>query len=110
MARELSHFIGGRHVAGRSGRFDDVFDPNTGEVQAKVPLASQEEMEAAIADAAAAQPAWAATNPQRRARVLMKFLDAINQNMEKLANLLSSEHGKTVPDAKGDIQRGIEVL
>jgi malonate-semialdehyde dehydrogenase (acetylating)/methylmalonate-semialdehyde dehydrogenase len=110
MARELSHFIGGRHVAGRSGRFDDVFDPNTGEVQARVPLASQVEMEAAIDDAAAAQPGWATTNPQRRARVLMTFLGAINQNMEPLAKLLSSEHGKTVPDAKGDIQRGIEVL
>jgi malonate-semialdehyde dehydrogenase (acetylating)/methylmalonate-semialdehyde dehydrogenase len=110
MARELSHFIGGRHVAGRSGRFDDVFDPNTGEVQARVPLASQGEMEGAISDAAAAQPAWGATNPQRRARVLMRFLDLINQNMEALANLLSSEHGKTVPDAKGDIQRGVEVL
>jgi malonate-semialdehyde dehydrogenase (acetylating)/methylmalonate-semialdehyde dehydrogenase len=110
MARILTHFIGGAAVEGRSGRFDDVFDPNTGAVQAKVPLASQEEVEAAIANAAAAQPAWAATNPQRRARVLMKFLDLINQNMEPLAKLLSSEHGKTVPDAKGDIQRGIEVL
>jgi len=110
VARELSHFIGGKHVAGRSERFDDVFDPNTGAVQARVPLASQAEMEAAITDAAKAQPAWAATNPQRRARVLMKFLDLINQNMEPLAKLLSSEHGKTVPDAKGDIQRGVEVL
>lgn len=110
MARILTHFIGGVAVEGSSGRFDDVFDPNTGAVQAKVPLASQAEVEAAIANAAAAQPAWAATNPQRRARVLMKFLDLINQNMEPLAKLLSSEHGKTVPDAKGDIQRGIEVL
>jgi malonate-semialdehyde dehydrogenase (acetylating)/methylmalonate-semialdehyde dehydrogenase len=110
MARELSHFIGGKHVAGQSGRFDDVFDPNTGAVQARVPLASEAEVATAITDAAKAQPAWAATNPQRRARVLMKFLDLINQNMEPLAKLLSSEHGKTVPDAKGDIQRGVEVL
>ncbi len=110
MPRILTHFIGGAAVEGQSGRFDDVFDPNTGAVQAKVPLASQHEVEAAIANAAAAQPAWAATNPQRRARVLMKFLDLINQNMDPLAKLLSSEHGKTVPDAKGDIQRGIEVL
>jgi malonate-semialdehyde dehydrogenase (acetylating)/methylmalonate-semialdehyde dehydrogenase len=110
MARELSHFIGGKHVAGQSGRFDDVFDPNTGAVQARVPLAGEAEVEAAITDAAKAQPAWAATNPQRRARVLMKFLALINENMEPLAKLLSSEHGKTVPDAKGDIQRGVEVL
>ena len=110
MARELNHFIGGKMVAGTSGRFADVFDPNTGAVQANCPLATKAEVEAAIADSAKAQPKWAATNPQRRARVLMKFLDLINQNMEPLAKLLSSEHGKTVPDAKGDIQRGIEVL
>jgi len=110
MARELTHFIGGKAVPGKSGRFADVFDPNTGAIQAKAPLASEAEMQAAIADAQAAQPAWAATNPQRRARVLMKFLDLINHNMEPLARLLSSEHGKTVPDAKGDIQRGVEVL
>jgi malonate-semialdehyde dehydrogenase (acetylating)/methylmalonate-semialdehyde dehydrogenase len=110
MSRELSHFIGGKPVSGQSARFDDVFDPNTGSVQARVPLAGTDEVSAAIANAAAAQPAWAATNPQRRARVLMKFLDLINQNMDPLAKLLSSEHGKTVPDAKGDIQRGIEVL
>ena len=110
MARELNHYIGGKTVAGTSGRFDDVFDPNTGAVQSKVPLATKEEVEAAIANAEAAQPAWAATNPQRRARVLMKFLDLINREMDPLAKLLSSEHGKTVPDAKGDIQRGLEVL
>jgi malonate-semialdehyde dehydrogenase (acetylating)/methylmalonate-semialdehyde dehydrogenase len=110
MIRELTHFVGGKNVAGRSGRFDDVFEPNTGAVQSKVPLASEAEMAAAVADAAAAQPGWAAMNAQKRARVLMKFLDLINRDMEKLAKLLSSEHGKTVPDAKGDIQRGLEVL
>ncbi|HQT39199.1 MAG TPA: CoA-acylating methylmalonate-semialdehyde dehydrogenase [Acidocella sp.] len=110
MMRELTHFIGGKSVAGQSGRFADVFDPNTGAVQAHVPLASVAEVEAVIANAAAAQPAWAATNPQRRARVLMKFLDLINANMEPLARMISSEHGKTIPDAKGDIQRGVEVL
>ena len=110
MIRELTHFVGGKNVAGRSGRFDDVFEPNTGAVQSKVPLASEAEMAAAVADAAAAQPGWAAMNAQKRARVLMKFLDLINRDMENLAKLLSSEHGKTVPDAKGDIQRGLEVL
>jgi malonate-semialdehyde dehydrogenase (acetylating)/methylmalonate-semialdehyde dehydrogenase len=107
--REIGHFIGGKTVKGTSGRQGDVFDPNTGEVQAKVALASKGEVELAIANAAAAQPAWAATNPQRRARVMFKFLELIAKENESLAKLLSSEHGKTVPDAKGDIQRGVEV-
>jgi len=109
MARELTHFIGGKHVAGQSGRFADVFDPNIGEVQARVPLASRAELAAAAENAAGAQPGWAATNPQRRARVMMRFVDLLNRNMDELAQLLSSEHGKTVQDAKGDIQRGLEV-
>ena len=108
--KELTHFIGGAHVHGTSGAFGDVFDPNTGEVQALVPLATQAEVQAAIANAEAAQPAWAAMNPQRRARVLMKFLELIQKDMNSLARLLSSEHGKTLPDARGDIQRGIEVI
>jgi malonate-semialdehyde dehydrogenase (acetylating)/methylmalonate-semialdehyde dehydrogenase len=108
--RELTHFIAGAHAQGSSGAFGDVFDPNTGEVQARVPLANRSEVEAAIANAAAAQPAWAAFNPQRRARVLMKFLELIQPEMNSLARLLSSEHGKTIPDARGDIMRGIEVI
>ncbi|MEM8787962.1 MAG: CoA-acylating methylmalonate-semialdehyde dehydrogenase [Pseudomonadota bacterium] len=107
--QELSHFINGQRVAGRSGRFADVFNPATGEVQAKVPLASAAELEAAVAGAAAAQPEWAATNPQRRARVLMKFVDLLHRNMDDLAEALSREHGKTLPDAKGDVIRGLEV-
>jgi malonate-semialdehyde dehydrogenase (acetylating)/methylmalonate-semialdehyde dehydrogenase len=108
--REIGHFIGGKAVKGGSGRFGDVFDPNTGEVQAKVALAKHSEVEHAIANAQAAQPGWAATNPQRRARVMFKFLELIQKEFEPLAKLLSSEHGKTVPDARGDIQRGVEVI
>jgi malonate-semialdehyde dehydrogenase (acetylating)/methylmalonate-semialdehyde dehydrogenase len=108
--REIGHFIGGKTVAGTSGRFGDVFDPNTGEVQAKVALAKHSEVEHAIANAAAAQPAWAATNPQRRARVMFKFLELVQREYDSLARLLSSEHGKTLPDARGDIQRGLEVV
>jgi malonate-semialdehyde dehydrogenase (acetylating) / methylmalonate-semialdehyde dehydrogenase len=108
--RDIGHFIGGKTVAGTSGRFGDVYNPNTGEIQARVALASQSEVDAAIANAAAAQPAWAATNPQRRARVMFKFLELIGKEMDSLAALLSSEHGKTLPDAKGDIQRGVEVV
>ncbi|MEO7078720.1 MAG: aldehyde dehydrogenase family protein, partial [Rhodococcus sp. (in: high G+C Gram-positive bacteria)] len=110
MTRELSHFIGGKHVSGTSGNFGDVFDPNTGEVQALVPLASDAEVEAVIADAEKAQVEWAKWNPQRRARILMKFVELINRDMDELARLLSSEHGKTVADAKGDVQRGLEVI
>ena len=110
MTTELTHYIGGEHVKGTSGRFADVFNPATGEVQAKVPLASQAELDHAVEVAAKAQPAWAATNPQRRARVMMAFVSLLNRDMEKLAVALSKEHGKTVPDAKGDVQRGLEVV
>src|SRR5882757_10010046 len=108
--RDIGHFIGGKHVAGTSGRSGDVFNPNTGEVQAKVAFASKAEMAAAIANAAAAQPQWAATNPQRRARVMFKFLELVDKDYDNLARLLSSEHGKTFADSKGDIQRGLEVV
>ncbi len=107
--REIGHFIGGKQVKGTSGRHGDVFDPNTGVVQAHVALAKKSEVEDAIANAAAAQPAWAAVNPQRRARVMMKFLELVQKDFDSLARLLSSEHGKTFTDAKGDIQRGLEV-
>jgi malonate-semialdehyde dehydrogenase (acetylating)/methylmalonate-semialdehyde dehydrogenase len=110
MARELTHFIDGKHVKGTSGRFSDVFDPNTGEVQARVPLATTAEVTAAIDNAEKAQLEWATWNPQRRARVLMKFLDLARAERQSLAELLSSEHGKTVEDAKGDIERGLEVI
>jgi len=109
MVKEIGHFIGGKLVAGTSGRFADIYDPNIGEVQAKVALASEAELKAAVADAKAAQPAWAATNPQRRSRVMAKFVELVNAEKEELAQLLSAEHGKTIPDSHGDIQRGIEV-
>ena len=110
MATELYHFIGGKRVKGTSGRFADVFWPMTGEVAARVPLASRGELRAAVENAKAAQPAWAATNPQRRTRVLMKFIELVARDNDKLALALAHEHGKTIPDAKGDIQRGIEVM
>jgi malonate-semialdehyde dehydrogenase (acetylating)/methylmalonate-semialdehyde dehydrogenase len=108
--REIGHFVDGKEIKGASGRLADVFNPNTGEVQARVALAARVEVEKAIASAVAAQPAWAATNPQRRARVLFKFLDLCQREYDSLAELLSSEHGKTVADSKGDIQRGLEVV
>lgn len=107
---ELCHYLNGKLVKGTSGRFADVYNPATGDVQAKVPLATVDELNAAVADAAEAQVKWAATNPQRRARVMMKFAALINENMDKLAELVSREHGKTLPDARGDVQRGLEVV
>ena len=107
--REIPHFLNGRETAGASGRFGDVFNPATGEVQARVPLANAGEVDTAVKGALAAQPKWAATNPQRRGRVLMEFVRLLHRDMDKLAERLSSEHGKTLPDAKGDVQRGLEV-
>ncbi len=108
--REIQHFINGKLVAGTSGRTLDVYNPSTGEVQAKSPLASADEVRSAIDAAQKAFPAWSAVNPQRRARVMFKFKDLLEQNMDDLAALLSSEHGKVLADAKGDVQRGLEVI
>jgi len=109
MAEELYHFIGGKRVPGKSGRFGDIYWPMVGEVAARVPLASKDEVREAVENAKAAQPAWAALNPQVRARVFMKFVQLVQDEYDSLAELLAREHGKTIPDAKGDIQRGIEV-
>ncbi len=106
---ELYHIIGGERVKGTSGRFADIYNPAIGEVEKQVPRANADELNAAIANAKAAQPAWAATNPQKRGRVMMKFVDLLHRDMDKLAEALSREHGKTIPDAKGDIIRGLEV-
>src|SRR5437667_3529336 len=108
--RTIGHFIGGREVKGTSGRTADVFEPMTGDVQAKLDLASKTEVRAAVENAKAAQAEWGAINPQRRARVMMKFLELAQRDYDKLCDLLAREHGKTVPDAKGDIQRGLEVV
>ena len=106
----IGHWINGKHTAGTSGRFADVFNPATGEVQARVALASKVELDTATADAATAQIKWGATNPQRRGRVMMAFVGLLNRDMDKLAEALSREHGKTIADAKGDVQRGLEVI
>ncbi|ESQ82635.1 methylmalonate-semialdehyde dehydrogenase [Asticcacaulis sp. AC466] len=108
--RDIHHLINGKSVAGTSGRFGDVYDPNTGQVQARVALATAAEIDDAVRKAAKAQLGWAAMNPQRRARVMFAFKALIERDMEDLARLLSSEHGKVIADSKGDIQRGLEVV
>ncbi|CDO09804.1 methylmalonate-semialdehyde dehydrogenase (CoA acylating) [Mycolicibacterium cosmeticum] len=110
MTTQIQHFINGRRTDAGSTRTADVLNPSTGEVQAQVLLASAADVDAAVAGAAEAQKEWAAFNPQRRARVFMRFIDLVNQNANELAELLSLEHGKTVADSLGDIQRGIEVI
>jgi len=108
--RTISHFVNGQALEGTSGRFGDVFNPNTGEIQARVALATDAELDAAVQAAAKAQIGWAATNPQRRARVMFEFKRLIERDMNALAEILSSEHGKVIADSKGDIQRGLEVI
>ena len=108
--RDINHFIDGASFAGASGRFGDVFNPNTGEVQARVQLATTGEVDRAVQAAQAAFEGWSSTNPQRRARVLFEFKRLVEANMNELAEMLSSEHGKVIADARGDIQRGLEVV
>jgi malonate-semialdehyde dehydrogenase (acetylating)/methylmalonate-semialdehyde dehydrogenase len=107
--REIVHFIGGAATPG-GGRLGDVFDPNSGEVQARVALADAAVVDQAVRAAAAAQPGWAAINPQRRARVMFEFKRLVEARVDELAALLSSEHGKVLADSRGDIQRGLEVI
>jgi malonate-semialdehyde dehydrogenase (acetylating)/methylmalonate-semialdehyde dehydrogenase len=107
--REIVHFIAGQSMD-HGARQGDVFDPNTGAVQAKVQFGMAATVDAAVDAAVKAFPAWSATNPQRRARVMFAFKALVEAHMEELARLLSSEHGKVVADAKGDIQRGLDVI
>jgi malonate-semialdehyde dehydrogenase (acetylating) / methylmalonate-semialdehyde dehydrogenase len=104
------HFIGGKHIKGTSGKTADVFQPMDGTIRAQVDLATPNELRAAVLNAAQAKLGWAKTNPQRRARVMMNFLALIAKHNDELAEILAREHGKTIPDAKGDIQRGVEVV
>lgn len=106
----IGHFINGQSVRGTSGRHHDIFNPTTGEVQNQVALANRDELAKAVDAAEAALPGWAATNPQKRARVMFNFKALVEKDMENLAKMLSSEHGKTLPDARGDVQRGLEVI
>ena len=108
--RDINHFIDGAAFTGSSGRFGEVFNPNTGEVQARVQLATVAEMDKAVQAAQTAFEGWSATNPQRRARVMFEFKRLVEANMQELAELLSAEHGKVVADSKGDVQRGLEVI
>ncbi|MDX2192032.1 MAG: CoA-acylating methylmalonate-semialdehyde dehydrogenase [Gemmatimonadales bacterium] len=106
----LTHVIGGRRVASASGRHGPVFDPATGAERATCPFADAAEVDAAVQDAARAYPAWAARSPQQRARVLLRFRELLLAHADELARLISGEHGKTLADAHGELQRGLEVV
>jgi malonate-semialdehyde dehydrogenase (acetylating)/methylmalonate-semialdehyde dehydrogenase len=106
--RELSHWIGGKPVAGASGCFGDVFNPATGRIQSRVPLATDAEVDSAVQAAAAAFPSWSAQPPLRRARVLFRFREIFEQRLDEVAALITSEHGKVNSDARGEATRGLE--
>ena len=110
MTKTLCHYIDGKKVEGKSGRMGDIFNPATGDVTAQLPLATADEVRAVIHSSAAALPGWAATPPARRTQVLFKFRELLIKHTDELAELLSAEHGKTIPDAKGELDRGIEVI
>ncbi|HET7199650.1 MAG TPA: CoA-acylating methylmalonate-semialdehyde dehydrogenase, partial [Burkholderiales bacterium] len=108
--RELSHFVGGKHVRGESGRCGDVFNPTTGALAARVPLASRPEVERAIASTKEAFAGWSETSPVTRARVMFRFKELVEKHTDELALLVSNEHGKVLSDARGSVQRGLEVV
>ncbi|MFT7724661.1 MAG: CoA-acylating methylmalonate-semialdehyde dehydrogenase [Roseateles sp.] len=106
----IDHFIGGRLVTGSSPRTQDVTNPATGRVTGRVALAGRADVDLAVAAAQAAFPAWADTPPIRRARVLFKFLELLNQHRDALAHAITAEHGKVFTDAQGEVTRGIEIV
>lgn len=108
--KTLHHYINGRKVAGTSGRFGDVFNPATGELSARVPLASAAETATAVEAAAAAFPAWRDTPPLQRARVMFRFKELLEHRLDELAELVAAEHGKVLSDARGSVIRGLEVV
>ena len=110
MVETLSHFVNGKRVAGRSGRFGDVYDPATGEATARVPFAGGDEVRAAVAAAAGALPGWSAVTPLQRARIVFKFKELVERHADELARMITAEHGKVLADARGSLARGLEVV
>ena len=110
MTALITHHVNGAAFSGRGQRQQDVTNPATAQVSAKVQLGGPEDVAAAVAAAQAAFPAWADLPPLRRARILFKFLELLNQHRNDLAQLITREHGKTLPDAEGEVGRGLEVV
>lgn len=108
--KTINHFIDGGSYEGDSSRHAKIYNPNNGEVQAQLSLGTQEDLEHAVSTARIAQKEWKKVNPQRRARVMFKFKQLLEEHMDELAELLSSEHGKILADSVGDVQRGLDVI
>jgi malonate-semialdehyde dehydrogenase (acetylating)/methylmalonate-semialdehyde dehydrogenase len=105
----IGHYISGQPIAGQH-RSQDVFNPATGAVTGRVALADSSAVDTAVAAAQAAFPAWSDTPPLRRARVMFKFLELLNANKDKLAHMITAEHGKVFTDAQGEVARGIDIV
>ncbi|MCH5373985.1 MAG: CoA-acylating methylmalonate-semialdehyde dehydrogenase, partial [Planctomycetes bacterium] len=110
MTTKIGHFVNGQKFAGKSDRFQDVFNPATGEVTGQVALATAEDVAAAVAAAKAAFPAWADMPPIRRARLMNRFLTLLNEHKDELARAITAEHGKVFTDARGEVERGIDIV
>ncbi len=108
--KQIGHFVDGERIKGDGDHYKDIFDPNTGEVQAQVVMATPAELDAAVKSAEKAQKDWAQVNPQKRSRVLFAYKQLVEANMDDLAAMLSSEHGKVLADSRGDVMRGIDVI
>ncbi|CAG9183320.1 CoA-acylating methylmalonate-semialdehyde dehydrogenase [Cupriavidus pinatubonensis] len=107
---EVVHFVSGAQYSGTGTRSQDVFNPATGAVARQVRLGTVEDVDAAVASAKAAFPKWADTPPIRRARVMLKFLELMNQHKDELAAIITAEHGKVLSDAAGEVSRGIDII
>ena len=110
MTESIVHWINGARVEATSGKHQDVFNPATGEVTGQVQFASVADVNVAVASAKGAFPAWSNLPPLRRARVLFRVLDLLNQRRDELARLITAEHGKVFTDARGEVMRGHEVV
>ncbi len=110
MTTQIAHYIAGTRASGSSTRAQDVTNPATGAVTGRVSLASAADVDTAVAAAQAAFPAWSDTPPIRRARVMFKFLELLNQHKDDLARMITAEHGKVFTDAQGEVARGIDIV
>ena len=110
MTNKLSHYVNGNDVQGTSGRYADVYNPAKGEIIAKVPLASVEEVDNCVAVAKAAAESWAEATPGRRAKIMFNYLELLKQHKDEITQTLSREHGKVISDAEGELTRGLEVI
>ena len=110
MSKLLGHWINGQMMEGASGSSGDVFNPATGELCTKVPFASSEEVDKAVSAARSVAPEWAATPPIKRARMIFKFKELVEANIDEFASIITSEHGKVLSDSRGSIMRGLEVI